>query len=141
MLSREKESYNELAKERDILSLNVSQLQVNSSEETKELKKSRQEFEDELKKRTEELTECKEKLHAHDQAAKRAIAALQKEMELRIDQVSEENALAVNTDKNLAHQVDESILHTLYLFLTKLNTLSLHVTAIVTHVSNQSDFL
>lgn len=87
-LRREKESYNELAKERDILSLNVSQLQVNSSEETKELKKSRQEFEDELKKRTEELTECKEKLHAHDQAAKRAIAALQKEMELRIDQVT-----------------------------------------------------
>lgn len=87
-LRREKESYNELAKERDILSLNVSQLQVNGSEETKELKKSRQEFEDELKKRTEELTECKEKLHAHDQAAKRAIAALQKEMELRIDQVT-----------------------------------------------------
>ncbi|XP_029210181.2 coiled-coil domain-containing protein 186-like isoform X2 [Acropora millepora] len=87
-LRREKESYNELAKERDILSLNVSQLQVNGSEETKELKKSRQQFEDELKKRTEELTECKEKLHAHDQAAKRAIAALQKEMELRIDQVT-----------------------------------------------------
>lgn len=87
-LRREKESYNELAKERDILSLNVSQLQVNGSEEIKELKKSRQEFEDELKKRTEELTECKEKLHAHDQAAKRAIAALQKEMELRIDQVT-----------------------------------------------------
>lgn len=87
-LRREKESYNELAKERDILSLNVSQLQVNGREETKELKKSRQEFEDELKKRTEELTECKEKLHAHDQAAKRAIAALQKEMELRIDQVT-----------------------------------------------------
>lgn len=87
-LRREKESYNELAKERNILSLNVSQLQVNGSEETKELKKSRQQFEDELKKRTEELTECKEKLHAHDQAAKRAIAALQKEMELRIDQVT-----------------------------------------------------
>lgn len=87
-LRREKESYNELAKERDILSLNVSQLQVNGREEIKELKKSRQEFEDELKKRTEELTECKEKLHAHDQAAKRAIAALQKEMELRIDQVT-----------------------------------------------------
>ncbi|XP_074613266.1 coiled-coil domain-containing protein 186-like [Acropora palmata] len=87
-LKREKESYNELAKERDILSLSVSQLQVNGIEETKELKKSRQEFEDELKKRTEELTECKEKLHAHDQAAKRAIAALQKEMELRIDQVT-----------------------------------------------------
>ena len=140
MLSREKESYNELAKERDILSLNVSQLQVNGSEETKELKKSRQQFEDELKKRTEELTECKEKLHAHDQAAKRAIAALQKEMELRIDQVSEENALTVNTDKNFAHQ-DESILHALYLFLTKLNTLSLHVASVVIHVSNQSDFL
>ena len=135
MLFREKESYIELAKERDILSLNVSQLQVNGSEETKELKKSRQQFEDELKKRTEELTECKEKLHAHDQAAKRAIAALQKEMELRIDQVSEENALAVNADKNLA------ILHTLYLFLTKLNTLSRHVAAIAIHVSNQSDFL
>ena len=114
MLFREKESYNELAKERDILSLDISQLQVNGSEETKELKKSRQEFEDELKKRTEELTECKEKLQAHDQAAKRAIAALQKEMELRIDQVSEENALAVNTDKNLVHQVHESIMHALY---------------------------
>lgn len=87
-LRREKESYNELAKERDILSLDISQLQVNGSEETKELKKSRQEFEDELKKRTGELTECKEKLQAHDQAAKRAIAALQKEMELRIDQVT-----------------------------------------------------
>lgn len=91
MLFREKESYNELTKERDKLSLDISQLQVSGSEETEELKKSRQEFEDELKKRTEELTECKEKLQAHDQAAKRAIAALQKEMELRIDQVSEEN--------------------------------------------------
>lgn len=45
-------------------------------------------MEQKLQEKTEEFDASKEKLHAHDQAAKRAIAALQKEMALRVDQVS-----------------------------------------------------
>ena len=45
-------------------------------------------MEQKLQDKTEEFDASKEKLHAHDQAAKRAIAALQKEMALRVDQVS-----------------------------------------------------
>ena len=45
-------------------------------------------MEQKLQEKIEEFDALKEKLHAHDQAAKRAIAALQKEMALRVDQVS-----------------------------------------------------
>ena len=45
-------------------------------------------MEDRIKETSEELVATQEKLQAHDQAAKRAIAALQKEMALRVDQVS-----------------------------------------------------
>ena len=85
---RVKESSNEWAQERVNLNAEILKLQLNGSEEREVLKKSKLDLENELHKRTEELTEAKEKLQAHDQAAKRAIAALQKEMALRVDQVS-----------------------------------------------------
>ena len=83
-----KESNNELEKERDNLNAEVSKSQLNGIETNEALKNSNKELEDKLCKRTEELDESKEKLQAHDHAAKRAIAALQKEMALRVDQVS-----------------------------------------------------
>lgn len=64
------------------------QLSEDESEENELLKKSNQELDDKLKETTEELNATKKKLQDHDQAAKRAIAALQKEMALRVDQVS-----------------------------------------------------
>lgn len=85
---RVKESSNEWAQERVNLNAEILKLQLNGSEEREVLKKSKLDLENELHKRTEELTEAKEKLQAHDQAAKRAIAALQKEMALRVDQVT-----------------------------------------------------
>lgn len=86
-LKRVSESNNELERERDNLNAEVAKLQLGGNEEN-ELKKSNQELQDKLHERSEELDETKEKLQAHDQAAKRAIAALQKEMALRVDQVT-----------------------------------------------------
>ena len=89
MLARRiKESDYELEKERDNLNAEISKLQLVGSEENETLKNSNQELEDKLQERTKELDETKEKLQSHDQAAKKAIAALQKEMALRVDQVS-----------------------------------------------------
>ena len=77
-----------LEREQSNLNAEVSKLQVSGSEENETLRKANRELEDKLQERTEELDVSKEKLQAHDQAAKRAIAALQKEMALRVDQVS-----------------------------------------------------
>lgn len=85
---RVRKSNLELGIERDNLNAEISNLQLNGDEETETLKKNNQDLEDTLQKRTGELVELNEKLQAHDQAAKRAIAALQKEMALRVDQVS-----------------------------------------------------
>lgn len=85
---RVRKSNLELGIERDNLNAEISNLQLNGDEETETLKKNNQDLDDTLQKRTGELVESKEKLQAHDQAAKRAIAALQKEMALRVDQVS-----------------------------------------------------
>lgn len=75
-------------KEQSNLNAEVSRLQVSGNEESETLRKANQELEQKLQEKTEEFDASKEKLHAHDQAAKRAIAALQKEMALRVDQVS-----------------------------------------------------
>ena len=86
---RVKDLNNELEKEQGNLNAELSKLQLSesNSEENDALRKSSQELEDKLKETSEELVATQEKLQAHDQAAKRAIAALQKEMALRVDQV------------------------------------------------------
>lgn len=87
-LKRLKESNNELEKERNSLTAEAAKLQLDGSEEIEKLRETNKELEDKLCDQSKELDETKEKLQAHDQAAKRAIAALQKEMALRVDQVT-----------------------------------------------------
>lgn len=89
-LLRVKDINNELEKEQGNLNAEISKLQLSEgeSEENEALRKNNQELEDKLTETSEELGATQEKLQAHDQAAKRAIAALQKEMALRVDQVS-----------------------------------------------------
>ena len=89
LLLRVKDKNNDLEKEQSTLNAELSKLQLSESnnEENDALRKSNQELEDKLKETSEELDATQEKLQAHDQAAKRAIAALQKEMALRVDQV------------------------------------------------------
>lgn len=87
-LKRVKDKNDQLVKEKSNLTAEISRLQVSENEESETLRKANQEFEQKLQERTEELDTTKEKLQAHDQAAKRAIAALQKEMALRVDQVT-----------------------------------------------------
>ena len=89
LLFRVKNINNDLEKEQSNLNAEISKLQLSESEteEIEALRKSNQELEDKLKETSEELVATQEKLQAHDQAAKRAIAALQKEMALRVDQV------------------------------------------------------
>ncbi|KAL9983864.1 hypothetical protein ACROYT_G006107 [Oculina patagonica] len=89
-LKRIKNINDELESEKGNLSAEILKLQLSEdeSEENELLKKSNQELDDKLKETTEELNATKKKLQDHDQAAKRAIAALQKEMALRVDQVT-----------------------------------------------------
>lgn len=87
-LKRLKESNNELEIERNSLTAEAAKLQLDGSEEIEKLRETNKELEDKLCDQSKELNETKEKLQAHDQAAKRAIAALQKEMALRVDQVT-----------------------------------------------------
>ena len=89
-LCRVKGINDELESEKGNLNAEILKLQLSEgeSEENELLKKSNQELEDKLKETEEELVATKKKLQDHDQAAKRAIAALQKEMALRVDQVS-----------------------------------------------------
>ena len=92
---RLKESNNELEKERNSLTAEAAKLQLDGSEEIEKLRETNKELEDKLCDQSKELDETKEKLQAHDQAAKRAIAALQKEMALRVDQVRKDIVLAL----------------------------------------------
>lgn len=92
---RVKESNNELEKERNSLTAEVAKLQLGGSEEIEKLRETNKELEEKLCDQSKELDETKEKLQAHDQAAKRAIAALQKEMALRVDQVRKDIVLAL----------------------------------------------
>ena len=69
------------------LEAEASSLQNERREVNKELESRIQELEGKCTARETELEATKEKQVSHDQAAKRAIAALQKEMTLRIDQV------------------------------------------------------
>ena len=89
-LPRVKGVNDELEREKGNLNAEIAELQLNEakSEENEQLKTSNRELEDKLTETTEELNATKKKLQDHDQAAKRAIAALQKEMALRVDQVS-----------------------------------------------------
>lgn len=89
-LLRVKDINNDLEKEQGTLNAELSKLKLSESnnEENDALRKSNQELEDKLNETSEELSATQDKLQAHDQAAKRAIAALQKEMALRVDQVS-----------------------------------------------------
>ena len=92
---RLKDSNNELEKERNSLTAEAAKLQLDGSEEIEKLRETNKELEDKLCDQSKELDETKEKLQAHDQAAKRAIAALQKEMALRVDQVRKDIVLAL----------------------------------------------
>ena len=110
---RVKETNDELEKERDNLNTEISKLKLGGSEENETLRKSNQELEDKLQGRSEELVEAKEKLQAHDQAAKRAIAALQKEMALRVDQVSSYKYLFQSHSLPQSHSVVHSFVQSL----------------------------
>ena len=92
-LLRVRDTNKDLEKEHGYLNAELSKLQLSESksEENDALKTRNQELEDKLKETSEELVATQEKLQSHDQAAKRAIAALQKEMALRVDQVGKSN--------------------------------------------------
>ena len=97
---RLEESNNELEKERNSLTAEAAKLQLDGSEEIEKLRETNKELEDKVCDQSKELDETKEKLQAHDQAAKRAIAALQKEMALRVDQVRKDIVLALYITEN-----------------------------------------
>ena len=99
IICRAKEKNEELEKEHGTLSTEVSKLKLNESEENERLKNNIREVESKFQECLQELDASKEKLQAHDQAAKRAIAALQKEMALRVDQVCTHTVLSPKKSK------------------------------------------
>ena len=77
----------DLSDARDVLKQELNDRAQNEGVVVTKLKKKVEELEEKCNKLSEESENAKEKLVAHDGAAKRAITALQKEMTLRVDQV------------------------------------------------------
>ncbi|XP_031568951.1 coiled-coil domain-containing protein 186-like [Actinia tenebrosa] len=75
-------------KERDKLSTELAKLHIERLEERDGLKEKVKSLDEVNNKLEDELETVKGKMQAHDSAAKRAINAIQKEMALRVDQVT-----------------------------------------------------
>lgn len=84
---RLKTTLEETQKERDKYSTQLAKLHIEKTEEKDSLHVKIASLDKENQRLEDDLESVKDKLQAHDTAAKRAINAIQKEMALRVDQV------------------------------------------------------